>query len=140
MRKPDRLQMEMVVSCADDLVGKTHPVRAVAALVATMDLSGFCRPIKAREGNAGRDATDPALLVSLWLYANICGIGSAREVARRCTSSDAFKFLCGGVSVNHHLLSDFRVGHGEALDQLFTATIATLVDKKLDFGERSVEP
>lgn len=131
LRKPDRLQMEMVVRCADDLVSRTHPARAVAALVATMDLSGFCRPIKAREGHAGRDATDPALLVSLWLYANICGIGSAREVGRRCITSDPFKFLCGGVSVNHHLLSDFRVDHGEALDQLFTALIATLVDKKL---------
>lgn len=131
LRKPDRLQMAMVVSCADDLVGRAHPVRAVAALVATMDLSGFCRPIKAREGNAGRDATDPALLVSLWLYANIRGIGSAREVARRCTESKPFEFLCGGVTVNHHLLSDFRVDHGKALNTLFTATIASLVDKKL---------
>src|ERR1035437_7041616 len=114
LRKPDRLQSELVVSCRDDLVTRTHPVRDFAALVATLDLSGFCEPIKAREGNAGRDSTDPALLVSLWLYGNIRGIGSARELARQCVESRPFQWLCGGVGVNHHLLSDFRVDHADA--------------------------
>src|ERR1019366_1019390 len=131
LRRPDRLQSELVVCCPDDLVSKTHPVRNVAAVVATMDLSLFCVPIKAREGNAGRDATDPALLVGLWVYGNIRGIGSARELARQCIDSDPFKWLCGGVSLNHHLLSDFRVDHADALDELFAQVIALLVDKKL---------
>ena len=131
LRKPDRLQMGMMVCCPDDLVSRSHPVRRVAAFVQKVDLSGFCEPIKAREGNAGRDATDPALLVGLWLYGNIRGIGSARELARRCTEQGPFQWLCGGVGVNHHLLSDFRVEHGQALDELFTATIASLVDKGL---------
>ena len=78
---------------------------------------------------AGRDATDPRLLVALWLYACIRGIGSARELARRCEESVAFRWLCGGVTVNHRLLSDFRTDHGEALDELFTQVIASLVDK-----------
>jgi transposase len=106
LRKPDRLQAVMAVSCPDELVGKNHEVRTIAALVQTMDLSAFCEPIKAREGNAGRDATDPALLVSLWLYANIRGIGSARELERQCKESRPFQWLCGGVTVNYHLLSD----------------------------------
>ena len=78
---------------------------------------------------AGRDATDPRLLVALWLYACIRGIGSARELARRCEESAAFRWLCGGVRVNHRLLSDFRTDHGAALDGLFTQVIASLVDK-----------
>ena len=131
LRRPDRLQSELVVSCPDDLVSKTHPVRNVAAVAATLDLSLFCEPIKAREGNAGRDATDPALLVSLWVYGNIRGIGSARELARRCLESRPFQWLCGGVGVNHHLLSDFRVDHADALDEMFSQVIASLVDKKL---------
>jgi Transposase domain (DUF772) len=80
----------------------------------------MCRaaePIRAREGVAGRDATDPRLLVGLWLYACIRGIGSARELARRCEESAAFRWLCGGVTVNHRLPSDFRGDHGAALDQ-----------------------
>ena len=131
LRVPERRQMAMVVQCADDLVPAQHAVRMVMALVETLDLSGFAEPIKAREGVAGRDATDPRLLVGLWLYACIRGIGSARELARRCEESAAFRWLCGGVTVNHRLLSDFRGDHGAALDELFTQVIASLVDKEL---------
>jgi transposase len=121
--------MEMVPRCLDDLVSPTHPVRQIAEVVEHLDLSAFCQPIKAREGVAGRDATDPKLLVALWLYACVRGIGSGRELARQCEENVAFQWLCGGVSVNHRLLSDFRTDHGEALDQLFTQVIASLVDK-----------
>jgi len=123
--------MAMVVQCADDLVAAQHPVRMVMALLETLDLARFSERIRAREGVAGRDATDPRLLVGLWLYACIRGIGSARELARRCEESAAFRWLCGGVTVNHRLLSDFRVDHGAALDELFTRVIASLVDKEL---------
>jgi len=129
LRTPERRQMAMVVQCPDELVGLNHPVRRVMAVVERLNLSGFAEPIKAREGVAGRDATDPQLLVALWLYACIRGIGSARELARRCEESAAFRWLCGGVTVNHRLLSDFRTDHGEVLDALFTQVIASLVDK-----------
>jgi len=131
LRVPERRQMTMVVQCADDLVPDQHPVRMVMALVETLELSRFSEPIKAREGVAGRDATDPRLLVGLWLYACIRGIGSARELARRCEESAAFRWLCGGVTVNHRLLSEFRGDHGAALDELFTQVIASLVDKEV---------
>jgi transposase len=129
LRTPERRQMAMVVQCPDDLVVPTHPVRMVMAVVEKLDVSRFCDPIKAREGMAGRDATDPQLLVGLWLYACIRGIGSARELARRCEDSAAFRWLCGVVSVNHRLLSDFRTDHGAALDELFTQVIASLVEQ-----------
>jgi len=131
LRKPERRQMGWVPQCPDDLVAATHGVRTVAAVVAQLDLSAFREAIKAREGVAGRDATDPELLVALWLYACIRGIGSARELARRCEESTPFRWLCGGVSVNHRMLSDFRTDHGAALDQLFTQVIASLVDQEL---------
>jgi transposase len=131
LRVPERRQMAMVVQCPDDLVAAQHPVRMVMALLETLDMARFSESIRAREGVAGRDATDPRLLVGLWLYACIRGIGSARELARRCEESAAFRWLCGGVTVNHRLLSDFRVDHGAALDGLFTQVIASLVDKEL---------
>lgn len=134
VRRPDRMQVQMCVQCMDDLIPPTHRVRRVAALVARLDLSRFSEPIKAREGSAGRDATCRQLLVSLWLYGCIRGIGSARELARRCDpveGSAPFRWLCGGVSLNHHLLSDFRVAHADALDELFTQVLASLVDKGL---------
>lgn len=106
----------------------------VAALVQTLDLSQFYESIKAREGHAGKDATDPQLLVSLWLFGCMRGIGSARELARRCSPGEGsapFRWLCGDVTVNHHLLSDFRVEHADALDQLFTQVLASMVDQGL---------
>jgi transposase len=131
LRKPNRDQARLVCLCPDDLVPKTHEVRMVAALVATMDLSAFHEPIKAREGEPGRDTTDPALLVALWIYANVRGCGSARWLERLCTESRPFQWLCGGVTVNYHLLSDFRTDHADALDGLITQGIVALVDKDL---------
>jgi transposase len=78
LRTPERRQMGWVTECLDELVSEAHPVRMVTAVVEKLDVSRFCEPIKAREGQAGRDATDPRLLVGLWLYAAIRGIGSAR--------------------------------------------------------------
>jgi transposase len=132
VRMPDRAQMAMAVSCADELVGAEHPVRLIWEVTGRLDLSAFYAPIKARAGEAGRDATDPRLLVALWLYAAMRGgVGSARELARRCRESDPYRWLCGGVTLNHHTLSDFRVAHAAALDALFTQVIATLVEKEL---------
>lgn len=131
LRQPQRQQLALVPQCVDDLVGEDHPVRMVAAVVERLDVTEFCKPIKAREGVVGRDATAPTLLVALWLYACIRGIGSARELGRRCEESIPFRWLCGGVSVNHRLLSDFRTDHGAALDDLLTQVIASLVDQGL---------
>jgi transposase len=131
LRVPDRGQAVMKVQAPDELVGAAHRIRVVWRVVESMDLWSFCKPIKARQGVRGRDATDPRLLVALWLYATIRGVGSARELARLCLESRPFMWLCGGVSINHHLLSDFRVDHAAALDGLFTRVIAALVDKDL---------
>jgi transposase len=134
LRKPQRMQVEMMIQSVDSLVPQAHQVRTVARFVDTLDLSAFCEPIKARQGHVGQSATDPALLVSLWIYGCIRGIGSARELARRCDPIEgnaSFRWLCGGVSVNHHMLSDFRVEHGDALDELFTQMVALLVKNGL---------
>src|SRR5271168_1216755 len=131
LRKPERSQFSMLPRCVDDEVGPLHPVRTVMGVVEQLDVSGFCEPIRARQGVAGRDATDPRLLVGIWLYGCVRGIGSARELARRCEESAPFRWLCGGVTVNHRLLSDFRTDHADALDDLFTQVLVSLVDKKL---------
>ncbi len=131
LRWPRRTQGTLLPQYPDDLVRPEHPVRTVMTVVEGLDLSQFAEAIKAREGVAGRDATDPRLLVALWLYGCTRGVGSARELARRCEESVAFRWLCGGVTVNHRMLSDFRGDHGAALDALFTRVIASLVDKEL---------
>ena len=121
----------MSVGSPDDLVEADHPVRLIWQVVCTLDLGRFYEAIRARDGRVGRDSTDPRLLVALWLYAAIDGVGSARELARLCAEGRPYMWLCGGVTLNHHTLGDFRVGHGAALDELFTQVIASLAERKL---------
>lgn len=106
-----------------------HAARLVWRVVEGLDLSAFYAAIRAREGRAGRPPIDPKILVALWLYATMDGVGSAREVDRWCSSHDAYRWLRGGVSVNHHTLSDVRVQHHAALDDLLTPSITALLHK-----------
>ena len=115
----------------DALIAADHVARGMWRFVERLDLSAFYSPIKAREGEPGRAATDPKILLTLWLHATSEGIGSAREVARLCESHDAYRWICGGVSVNYHTLSDFRVEHREALDDLLTQVLAAMMSQGL---------
>jgi transposase len=126
LKPVNRGQMRFRMVEVDRLVEEDHPVRAIWAFVSRLDLSAFYAPIKAVEGVAGREAWDPRLLVSVWVYAYSRGIGSAREVTRRCEYDPAFQWLTGMQEINHHTLSDFRVGHGAALDELFVEALGLL--------------
>lgn len=131
LRLPERMQTAIHYAALDDLLAPDHEARVVWSVVDSLDLSAFFADVRAVAGSPGRDATDPRVLVSLWLYATLRGVGSARELDRLCRESDPYKWLCGGVSLNYHTLSDFRVDHGAALDGLLTRVVASLVDKGL---------
>lgn len=130
-QSPNRHQVELHPCALDDLVAEDHPVRTVWAFVQGMDLSPLYEGIRAVEGRAGRPAIEPVILVSLWLYATIEGVGSARALARLCLEHNVYRWLCGGVSVNYHTLSDFRVAHTEFLDRQLTVSVATLEQEGL---------
>ena len=136
LRRPDRSQMSFGLLSPEDLVPEGHPVRAVWAVVESLDLSAFRKRLKAREGVAGRDVTDPALLVGLWLWGSIEGEWSARRLAGLCERDATYRWLCGGVTVNHRMLSEFRTGQADALDGLFTQVLAALAHKGLVRVER----
>jgi len=129
LRRPDRNQSLMQTCWLDEMLPADHQARTVWAVVEKLDLTQFQESLKARGSDPGRSATDPRLLVALWLYATVEGMGSGREIARLCECHDAFRWLCGGVPVNYHTLNDFRVGHEKALDDLFTEVVAVLTHK-----------
>jgi transposase len=108
------------------LIDEDHSARAIWELVGRLDLTSFLAPIGSVQGQAGRPAFDPQLLISLWLYAYSRGISYAREIARRCEYEPPFQWLTGLEIVNHHTLSDFRIEHRAALDELFTQVLAVL--------------
>jgi transposase len=127
VRQPERDQLILCPGSLDDLLPREHLARMVVAFVAQMDLSAIYASIRAREGAPGHPPPDPRLLVALWLYATIDKVGSARELDRLCKAHIAYQWLCGGVSTNHHTLSDFRVMHGAWVDAALTHSIAALL-------------
>lgn len=126
-----RDQIELRACDLDSLLGGDHAARTVWAFVQSLDLGPLHAKIKAVEHAAGRPAIDPAILVALWLWATIDGVGSAREVDRLCERDDAYRWICGGVGVNYHTLADFRTRHVEWLDAQLTRSIASLLERKL---------
>jgi transposase len=131
LRVPHRDQIEMSWTSLDEKLDPDSQARVVWTLVCKLDLDAWLRDVKAVEGQVGRNATDPRLLVALWVFATLKAIGSARELARLCQDHIAFQWLCGGVSVNYHMLADFRSQGGEKWDELLTQIVATLMAEGL---------
>jgi transposase len=130
LRTPDRQQV-LPALALEDLLDTDHQARVVWDFCLGLDLESLYQAIHSREGGPGRAAIDPRLCVALWLYATLEGVGSARALAWLCSHHHAFRWLCGGVSVNHHTLSDFRVGQVALLDRLLTHSVAVLREQGL---------
>lgn len=126
MQQPDRSQVDPNPRSIDDLIPRDHPARMVWEFVIELEVEPLYEKIKAVEGRPGRPPIDPRILVALWLYATFEGVSSARELERLCYYHDAFKWIRGGVDVNYHTLSDFRVGHLEWLEEQIVAIVATM--------------
>jgi transposase len=125
--RPDRSQLSWDLVDLEALLPADHRARIVWRFVEGLDLEPFYAAIASREGEAGRPAADPAVLLALWLYATLDGVGSARELDRLVERDVSYRWLAGGVPVNYHGLSDFRVDWSEELDRLLTQSVTALV-------------
>jgi transposase len=131
VKKPVRNQAEMLVRDLDSLVADDHPVRVIWDFLSKLDLMAFYTEIKVALDQAGRPASDPQVLLALWVYATTDGIGSARRLDALSHEHDVYRWLRGGVPVDYHLLSDFRVIHQKEMDDLITQIIAVLLKAKV---------
>src|SRR5580700_9483985 len=129
--RPDRRQLRRDMVDLEGLLPADHRARIVWSFVESRDPSELYEGIRSREGEAGRPAADPAVLLSLWLYATIEGVGSARELERLAQSDAAYRWLAGGVPLNYHGLADFRVDSVEVLDRLLTQSVTALIAEGL---------
>lgn len=131
LREPRRDQIELRAVDIESLIGEDHAARLLWSYVEGLDVSELENRVKARCDRPGHPATSPRLLLGLWLYATSEGVGSARALERLCESHDGYRWLCGGVSVNHHMLADFRVGCADLLDRLLKEHLAALANAGL---------
>ncbi|HEX3577076.1 MAG TPA: transposase, partial [Thermoanaerobaculia bacterium] len=123
----NREQMRMVMLDLEQLLPQEHQARAVWAFVERLDLSRFYDAIRSREGKAGRPAVDPRIYLALWIEAMLDGVGSARKVAHLCQYHLAYQWICGGVAINYHSLSDFRNLSTDLLRGVLTQSVKTLM-------------
>jgi transposase len=130
LRSPDRTRV-LDATPIDGLLDDEHQARVVWAFCRGLDLSPLLDAIGSRQGRPGHPALAPRLATALWLYATPEGVGSARQLATLCTAHHAFRWLCGGVTVNYHTLADFRVGHLPFLDARLTHSVAVLREQGL---------
>ncbi|HEX2713595.1 MAG TPA: IS1182 family transposase [Candidatus Acidoferrales bacterium] len=132
----DRRQLLLRTVDVERLVDDDHCVRSIWALVGRLDLRRYHGQIAAVEGIAGREHTDPQLLISLWLYAYSRGVSSARELARQCEYEPGCQWLCGMQPVSHRTLSGFRSDNKAGLDDLFAQVLGMLSAEGLITLER----
>jgi transposase len=131
LRHAVRSQIEFQECSLDELLSEEHEARIVWDYVCGLDLCELRARIQAVEGGPGQAPADPRILLALWLYATLRGVGSARELNRLCEQHVAYRWICGGVSMNYHTLSDFRTVHVELLDRLLTESAASLMAEGL---------
>ena len=122
-----------------DLLPADHLARLIWEVVTRLDLTAFYASIVVVIGGPGQAATDPQILVALWLYALSQGVTSARHLNDLCVEHLAYIWLCGGVSMNYHTLSDFRVHHLQALYDLLTQVLACLDEAGLIAYEHTAQ-
>jgi transposase len=128
---PDRAQLRWDMVDLDSQLPDDHRARLVWVFVEGLDLSEFYDRIKARDAVAGRPATDPRVVLAVWLYATLEGIGSARAIDRLCQQHAAYRWLCGGAPINYDLLAQFRRENAALLDRLLTQSVTGLIAEKL---------
>ena len=124
---PNRDQIELRPCDLESLLPEGHRARIVWGFVMGQNLTALYAGIKAIEGGAGRPAIAPEILYALWLFATLEGVGSGRKLEKLTRQHDAYRWICGGVQVNYHSLSDFRSQSGDALDGLLTENVASLM-------------
>ena len=131
LKTPVRDQMVIRTESLDQELPTNHPVRFVWKLVEQLDFSPWLKLLKAVEGRPGRKGIDPKLLLAIWVYATIQGEGSARRVNDHCTMHKAYRWLCGGVSMNYHSLSDFRSDSEEQFGEVIVQIVSSLMSQGL---------
>ncbi len=132
----DRSQTMFRVIDVEQLIEPDHPARAIWEFVGRLDLTRFYKKIQAVEGVPGRQAWDPRLLISIWVYAYSRGISSGRELSRRCEYEPAFQWLAALGCINYHTLCDFRSTYDAELPELFTQVLGVLSSEGLVNLER----
>lgn len=100
-----------------DWVPPDHLAWFVIDAVKGMSLGPFYAAYRA-DGH-GRAAYDPAMMVTLILFAFSTGVRSSRAIERHCREHVAFRVITGNLIPDHVTITRFICRHGQGLAGLF---------------------
>lgn len=124
---PCRDQIEFSITCLDQLIPQEHKARAIWDFVNKMDTRSCFTELNTFRGEAGRPATCPKVLFTLWIYSILDGNSSARKLEELCQNHIVYKWIAGGVSINRTMLADFRSKNSMKFEDLLTNCLAVMV-------------
>lgn len=118
----DFSQMMLLPPSIEDWVPPKHPARFIRTFVDVLDSKGELK-FSWCQGEEGRPAYAPQLLLRVWLYGYYCGIRSSRGLERACKEQLPFIWLCGRHEPDHNTLWRFFTRNKKALRSLFGKTL-----------------
>jgi len=86
-----------------------------------LDLKAFYR--KYRNDGQGNTAYDPAMMVSLLLYAYCVGVRSSRKIEQKCTRDIAFRVIAANQVPDHSTIARFRQMNEKELAGMFSQVL-----------------
>ncbi|NYD34639.1 transposase [Actinomycetospora corticicola] len=100
-----------------DWLPEGHLAWTVIDAVEMLDLTALISTY--RLGGRGRRAYDPAMMLTLLIYAYAVGLTSSRGIERACGHDVAFRVITANQVPDHDTIAAFRVRHREVFKDLF---------------------
>ncbi len=115
----DRSQLMILPPSIDDWIPKDHMVRFIWEAVLQMNIS----PFYLSYGDEGRPPYDPAVMLSVLLYAYCHGKRSSRKIAKACVEEVPYRWLTGNLTPDHCSIARFRKRHEAFLKDVFVEVL-----------------
>jgi transposase len=118
-------QMFLMPPSVRDWLPENHLAFFVGEVVAELDLAPFYGAY--RDDGRGGAVYDPAMVLSVLIYAYCTGERSSRRVERRLVEDVAYRVLAANQRPDHATLARFRRRHQDAIAGLFAQVLALCV-------------
>src|SRR3954454_4736274 len=118
----DRDQDFLLAPSVRDWLPEGHLAWFVVEVVERLDLREIYGHYRA--DGSGRPAHEPAMMVTLLVYAYCVGERSSRQIERRCVEDVAFRVIAANRAPDHSTIARFRQRFSEPLAGLFVQVLA----------------
>ena len=121
VREVERDQLWLMPPSVRDWLPGDHLAWFVLDVVAELDLSEFYASYRA-DGRGGA-TYDPAMMLSVLVYAYCVGEHSSRRIERRLVDDVAYRVIAANQQPDHATLARFRARHQAAIAELFAQVL-----------------